>query len=121
METYLVVSKARIDENVLRPIVIKNGGHWPEDWNNGVLHEGAASIYINVEELTWSYSDEELEVLEKILGGKPVSSVGVAYSWNDESEQLAKQFCNELIKIFGGYFEDNFTDLVPGLPETEDD
>jgi hypothetical protein len=121
MESYGIVSTAQIGKNELRPMVIEKGGHWEADWNYGVLEIGNARIYVDLDKLSNSYSEEELLVLQEILGSEPVSSVGVAYSSNDESERMAKQFCEELIERFGGYFEDNFTDLVPDPPETEDE
>jgi hypothetical protein len=121
MESYGIVSTALIGKSELRPMVLGKGGHWEVDMNYGVLEIGNARIYVDLDKLSYSYSEEELAVLQEILGGKPVSSVGVAYSSNDESERLAKQFCEELIERFGGYFEDNFTSLVPEVPENADE
>jgi hypothetical protein len=112
MESYGIVSARRIEMEDLRLILVRKGGHWPNDRRYGILQDGEARIEVHTGELSNSYSDEELGVLKRILDANPVSSVGVAYSTNEASEQMAREFCDELIENFGGYFENNLTELV---------
>lgn len=119
IEGYGVVSTRKIGKEDLRRLVDqKEGGRWRSELGFGEIQVGEAEISIHLNIVASAYSPEELAVLKRMLGDDPASSVHVDYAPNDESERLAKDFCDELVKEFGGHFLGNYTGLIPEASES---
>ncbi len=112
MESYVVVFSGKIELSIVRHVLAQKGGQWAPDEAVGVLRQDAQMVDVQVVDLQDAYSEEELAKLGSILNAPPVQGIAVAYAPNEESERVAKQLCSELLKRFGGYFDDNLTPLL---------
>ena len=115
MENYCIVIAKKITPDRFIEFVKSQGGYWNahETLRQGVLKRGRARIYVSLDDEISSagYEGFELEIIERKLGAPPEVFIDVEIGRGEGSKELADEFVRKVLALWGGYFDDNYSDI----------
>jgi len=114
MENLCVVTIEPVSTAELRQFVESHGGQWnlEETLDQGVIERGSARIFVSATgQVDLAYEEDELAKLEQLLGAPPKTIIDIEIGHGVGSGELAEGFVREVVAHWGGYFDDNVSEI----------
>lgn len=114
MENLCIVTTEEVSSAQLRKFVELHGGHWnlEQALDQGVIERGKARVFVSATgQVDLSYEKDEVAKLEELLGAQPKTVIDIEIGHAEGSRQLAEGFVRDVLAKWGGYYDDNTSEI----------